>query len=276
MCRWQSPARDGTQSLGTSLVPQNTSGFSTEPAGDPRSEHPASGRKRLGVQQQCPALRCSLSCGVHRDVCNWSWSREDRGARGTGVLVVLGQRQATSKPRFVCAAACFGSLSLPSASGASRASASLSPDLLRAVLSNLGAEGKRAVRIRGVLPEPLCLPAGGDKAPSSLAALCREVSALPCWLLGLVLACGATAGELSLLLHLSLVSAGPNWGFWGAKQWENLPCCCPKGSPRACETPGAEGLTPGPGLEVLCHPVVRSVPAVSNAPHWHRVGAWSP
>lgn len=94
---------------------------------------------------------------------------------------------------------CFGSLSLPSASGASRASASLSPDLLRAVLSNLGAEGKRGVRIRGVLPEPLCLPAAGDKAPSSPAALCQEVSALPWWLLGLVLACGATAGELSPL-----------------------------------------------------------------------------
>lgn len=55
------------------------------------------------MQQQCPELQGFPFCGVHRDVCNRSWSLEDRGARGTGVLVVLGQCRATLKPRFVCA-----------------------------------------------------------------------------------------------------------------------------------------------------------------------------
>lgn len=49
---------------------------------------------------------------------------------------MVGQGQATLRPRVICPAVCFGWVS-PSGSDVSQASASLRLDLLRAALSNL-------------------------------------------------------------------------------------------------------------------------------------------
>lgn len=76
---------------------------------------------------------------------------------GTGSLLLLGQGQATLRLHFICPAVCLGSVPLLSGSDMSQASASLSPDLLHAVLPNLGSEGKQGIGIHDVLRAPLAV-----------------------------------------------------------------------------------------------------------------------